>query len=679
MNLNLCNSSFIDIVLSCDKSAHTTEEVSYAQAQADRQRHAEEQALSAERKRKREADFPDHLKAARVRVQKHQDENEQQSIPHEEQTGFESSSQLKLETDTPSAARDATLPHIEQTIWAKETDLTATRIGDEEVIETNVDAEKLDVIYDYMASVGCVSPYRKSVYKIDPMSGARCGYVRSIPNFGVLAFKTISGLPQVLWRVVHSGSAGSVTTSQLGAQLYSQARKVHGTSSDFASFRMEEIADQLKRHINGEKENFSSHWISTTDSFDHAWDKARSHHCSTKTNDVKIYRIDTRTLKRPTLVLPMYGAIKAWSIEDGLLEWRWKMFKYSTLTEWLVWDELDADDVEEIPYELFLRPPQSNPSRSCSSVSKRAPNLMRILQKAAHSASKGPDYKRGRRIPRTAHHKKCYYTPQQEVAIQIFDEQVHVGRFGKLPTAPKVVQDDKRSNISTNLLDDIYACVKQWRSGNLLFIWILSTLTKRFYLEDMVQTIVSRYSNVVSAVLDMDGSGYGAAVGTDRKVLKYDIPGPHGSAKVDVNHYQELMKACIEEWCKVSQKDHSEYSGLDVYYMYGEHQTARRLLLPQEKGLLGRCETVDSLSVQTAGMASVKHPSISLVQSVTKVVSHTESHGECMARRAVQYGAYTKMLAPDVPMKRQLWYDTRKLTGQKAKEKADEMKTRTAH
>ncbi|KAK5077734.1 hypothetical protein LTR70_009469 [Exophiala xenobiotica] len=649
--------SFVDIVHGSNKSTHTTEEVLHAQAEANKIRYADAQALLAERKRKREADVPDHLKAARVKVQEHQERQEQRDIAYEDQTALGSSIQLKLKTNAPSGTSDATLPDNERTIHVEDTDLTATMDGDEEIIEKNVDSNKLDVVYEYMASVGRVSPYRKMVYKIDPKSGARCGLMRSIPNFRVLAFKTMSGLPQVLWRVVHSGSAGAVSTSQLGANFYSQARKIHGTSSEFTNFEMEEIADQLKRHVNGEKKNFNSHWISALTASSTRW-------------------IDTRTLRKPALVLPMYGAIKAWSVEDQLLKWRWDMFKHSTLTEWIVWDELDAEDVEEIPYQKFSRPPYLKPTRSSSRVSRRALSLMEIVPEIARTASQKVDFERGRGIPRTALHKKCYYTHQQEAEMQAFDGKVYVKRSGRLPTAPRIVQDDKRSNISTQRLDDIYAIAKPWRSRKLIFIWIISLLTRKHYLDDMVQAIVDRYANVIGMSLDVIENSDHTNDHINRKVLKHDVPGPYCSAKVDVNGYQELMKACIEQWYKVDQEHHNESSGLDVYFMDGEHQTERRLLLSREKGLLGRCETVDLLPVLTADPTSAKHPDVSVVKTVGKVVGYVESHEECVARRAAQYGAGTKVLAPDVPM-RHLGYNIRKLYGQRAKMKIDEMKTST--
>lgn len=352
--------------------------------------------------------------------------------------------------------------------------------------------------------------------------------------------------------------------SQLGAHFYSQARKVHGTSSEFASFEMEEIADQLKRHVNGERQNFSSHWISTTDGFEHALVKAERHLRSTKVNSVMIHRIDTRTLKKPAFLLSMYGAIKAWSVEDQPLKWRWDMLKHSTFTEWIVWDELDAEDVEGIPYEKFSRPPHPKPTRSSSSVSRRALSFMQIVPDIGQTASQEVDFKRERGIPRTALHKKCYYTPHQVAEMQAFDEKVYVKRSGILPKAPEIVQDDKRSNISTILLDDTYAIARPWRSGKLIFIWIISLLTRKHYLDDMVQAIVDRYASVISTSLDVIDNSYRTNDRINRKVLKHDISGPSCSAKTDINGYQKPMKACVKQWCQVEQKHHDD----TVAWMY---------------------------------------------------------------------------------------------------------------
>lgn len=195
-------------------------------------------------------------------------------------------------------------------------------------------------------------------------------------------------------------------------------------------------------------------------------------------------------------------------------------------------------------------------------------------------------------------------------------------------------------------------------------------------MDDMVQAIVDRYASVISTSLDVIDNSYRTNDRINRKVLKHDIFGPSCSAKTDINGYQKLMKAYIKQWCQVEQKHHDEYSGLDVYFMYEENQTERRLKLPQGKGLLGRCRTVDLMPVHTAEMASAKHPDVPVVRAVAELVGYVGSDEACIARRAAQYGAGTKMLVPDVPM-RQLWSDTRKLYGRRAKMKVEQMKTST--
>lgn len=463
--------SYIQSLLASIKPAHTVQEKLYAQAEADRHGNARRQNLLANRKRRREGDKLDDLKIVRPRIQEPQRRVQEQL---DDAAGVKSSSmphvRPKLEMYTTSETDDAATADTKQTKRTEDIDQTTTMIGDHEVVETNVDPDELDAVYEYVASDGRLSPYMKMVYKIDPKPGKPRSLVRSIPNFELLGFGTMSGLPEVLFRVVHSESAGAVIMNGQGAHFRSQARKIHRTPSRFDDFEMADIADQIKRHVNGEKKKFSSHWLSTTDSFEHACVKAERHFQSKKVGDVKIYRINTRSLKKPALILLMYRAIRAWNVEDSLVKWRWDMFKHSTLTEWIIWDELDADDVEEIPYSTFSRPPQPESTRPVNHITRCPPDLIRIIPELAKTAAQKEDFKTGRGIPRIALHRKCYFTPEQRAEIQDFDEKVYAKRSGQLPNAPKVVQKDIRSNISTRLLDDIYAIAEPWRSRRLIFM-----------------------------------------------------------------------------------------------------------------------------------------------------------------------------------------------------------------
>jgi len=160
---------------------------------------------------------------------------------------------------------------IEQTVQAADFHQISTKNEHEEIVELEVDPTKLDAVYESVESVGDnVSPYRKTVYKIDQATSTRINLIRSIPNFQLLGFKTTSSLPRFLWRVVHSASAGEVVMDGQGAHFHSQARKLNGSLSDFVNFEMQAVREQLKRHVNIEKKNFNSHWISMTDSFEHA-------------------------------------------------------------------------------------------------------------------------------------------------------------------------------------------------------------------------------------------------------------------------------------------------------------------------------------------------------------------------------------------------------------------------
>lgn len=188
-------------------------------------------------------------------------------------------------------------------------------------------------------------------------------------------------------------------------------------------------------------------------------------------------------------------------------------------------------------------------------------------------------------------------------------------------------------------------------------------------MDDIVEAIVSRYADMISASLDVINDGCDPRTGLSQKVLKYDIPSPHCSAKIDVNGCQELMNKCIEQWYKVRQEDRPEYKDPNIYFMHGADQSKRRLLVPFEQGLLGRCKSVDLLPAQTAGLGNVRRPDAVVIRACGKLVRNVETQEEYMARYAAQYGEGTKIPMPDWLMMRQPLYGAQILRGRWGREK----------
>ncbi|KAK5104463.1 hypothetical protein LTS08_002352 [Lithohypha guttulata] len=447
---------------------------------------------------------------------------------------------------------------------AEEEDDVRVRDQDAEVVESPDNPDDLDVHFETQAFEGKIAPLNKLIKKMGP-GGMRQQFIRSIPHFARLNEKTRDLLPQYIFRVVHSESAGKVFEKDGITHFESHAVHTHGSSA-FDAFTQDEITDQLRAHICGWTSTggqpFSSHFISTTDSFECALNRAERHVVN-KGTDITIYVIDTNSLQQPTVAILMFLALEAWNVSSKLPEWRNELYRYGSLTEWLFWDEIAASWVDRIEYPKFANPKRTSDNRWKLSLRDVIPDVV--------DAARG-DENTERGVPRTILHAALYSTQRVEEERRYFDLSVFVGRCGPLPDAPASVKRDKRANISAQHIEDVWTLASATNSKNLVFMWILSLTTQRFYFDSIVRGVVQYHPEVVVDTLHVISGGEDAGA---METLIYYMPGPHCFGRVDVNQYQKLMEACIVQW-DLLQKEH------DVTVVHPDLKTvetrARRVL-----------------------------------------------------------------------------------------------------
>lgn len=345
-------------------------------------------------------------------------------------------------------------------------------------------------------------------------------------------------LPQYVFRVVHSGSAGAVIQEGNSTWFLSRASAEEraseeggftGPVANFDVFSRDDIAHQLECHISGWKSSgrrpFSSKWISTTGSFEAALNRAEW--CTdTKFGNVKIYIIDTNTLQEATLTIVIFLAMKAYDVSPDIAGWKDDMFRYNSLTEWVFWDQIRASDVVEIDYNTFARP-KKDVKKGCRL------NLQEALPEVIKAGSFAEGSQRG--IPRSVLHAQLYHSQHELREIEHFEEKVFATRSGRLPSVSNVARKDRRSAIDDAYLESIWSLAGDSKHKDVLFLWILSSMAKKFYVDDIVDAMVRLYPGVVSKQLhrvfkDDDHS-------QSKSLLVYYIPGPNCFGRVDINNY----------------------------------------------------------------------------------------------------------------------------------------------
>lgn len=402
--------------------------------------------------------------------------------------------------------------------------------------------------------------------------------------------------------------------------------RVHGSASNISTFKYEDIQEQLRAHIGGwkhiRKQAFASHFISCTDSFEASINRAERH-LSRGQKDVYIYVIDTYTLCQPTLVLLIFAAIKAWNVDPTMIEWRAEMYRHGSLTEWIIWDELKVRIVAKLNWRDLSRP-----AGSCGA--KRGYGFWEALPEVMKAAQVSEDQPKG--LPRTQTHAAIYASAQIEAERAAFAEAAFAGRCGELPKAPASVKNDVRAGIDVRTINNIWRIVHKAEHRNLLFLWILSLMTERYYFESIVEAVIRHYPGVVTGSLHTLSN---ANQDDPDTTLVYYMPDPECSRRIDVHSFNRMVRACIVQW-DLEEKDKRciGETRTPVYIVSGAGGPARSLISLEQLGELGRCGI---RSPPIASTGRIPHPTLNFVKIYGWRVQHLETDAECAARRQEQY------------------------------------------
>lgn len=399
-----------------------------------------------------------------------------------------------------------------------------------------------------------------------------------------------------------------------------------GQATNFSAYEMDDIGDRLAAHISGWKTMrgipMPSHFVSTTDSFESALNRAERSLAMKRTN-IFIYVIDTHTLRQPSLVLLMYLAVKAYDVASRLAPWRNEMFRYGSLTEWIWWDTIAATCVDKIDYLAF-----SKPERGLQAWRKHLSEIVPDVVEAGHGKKNSP-----RGVPRTVLHATLYTSKSVETARLHYDLTVWQGRCGPLPNLPKEVTSDKRVLMEEGDIEHVWSLASVTGSRNLVFMWLLSLMTQRYYIESIVEQVVKYHPEVVTGNLQRLCA---ENIDDASDVLVYYMPGPHCFGRVDVNQYRKLMQACISRWDALRRTDvGNELHDLDIYIVTGPLRPLRNLLRPKQFKLFGRCLVE---SVLEAGSTEVSQLTVEIVRKVGVKMVQPESDEQHRARLRDEYG-----------------------------------------
>lgn len=422
----------------------------------------------------------------------------------------------------------------------------------------------------------------------------------------------------------------------------SHANLQNGNFTNIDNFSLEEIREQLKGHVCQRKtlrgKSFTSHFISTTDSFERVLNIAEHHFTKGEASDIAIYVIDTHSLQRPALTFLMAHAIKAWCVEDVLPRWVASMLRLGLMTEWIFWDEIVASKVERIAYSTFSRP------RRTSALTLN-PHLIDLIPLVMEAGRHQIDT--ARRMPRSTLQARLYTSPAQHMERQKHDVGAWATRAGPSQPVPKSVLSDKRARIDNKSLEDVWNFVCTLQNRNLIFVWMLTLMTQRYYAESIVEKVVERHPSVIEEslehIVDED-----AISGMHKSFLVYNSPGPGCLNRKDIDEYQRMMLACIMQWCRQVQKDPTHrYNGIEVFVMIGKARPLRNLSRAYEHGLSGKCRAESILQDRQASPKQLAFDQV--IKHGRRVVS-CETDEECSLRLAREYNnmVFTRRVRNDM-------------------------------
>lgn len=129
---------------------------------------------------------------------------------------------------------------------------------------------------------GLLNPHVKLVHRVTcrtPLKHVKGDLIRTIPNYDRLSSKNDHLLTPIIYRVTHEDSGGCVKICSAGLTHFeSQSLRVTASPTKFSSLTLRDVREGLIDHVYGRKKHgpspFTSHWISTTQSFAEAYSRA---------------------------------------------------------------------------------------------------------------------------------------------------------------------------------------------------------------------------------------------------------------------------------------------------------------------------------------------------------------------------------------------------------------------
>lgn len=470
------------------------------------------------------------------------------------------------------------------------------------MIETVHDPININTTYETRAYNGKLSPFTKLIYSIDVHTRQRLRYLRAIPYFDRLWQRVQSLLPRYIFRVVHDGSAGQVfeigtptvngTTEVSRTEFWSQGYKQQASidpdnaTIPITNLLRADVAEQIHGHMFGKSKGFASRWISNTDSFELAINRAERHRAAKRSN-VVIYIIDTHTFIEPALPNLMFLAFRAWNVNKENHRFIAKYFEYGSLTEWLFWDKIVARDVVKIDYTSFAYPERGLEAGWRPHLADR--DLIRRVIDAAQA-------KAGTSTRRLLH-EELYITSATEVAIEKWHKETFAGRCGKLPKAPRVVKSDKRVSIDDMTIEKVWNMVKTTPSRNVLFVWLLSLMTRRYERDSIVEAVIRLHPSVVSDSLEtIQQYQQDTSSNSSVKLQVYYLPGRICAGRIDVNPFHDLVKSLIIKLDEVEHKKSPLAVRMPIYFVSEQNRPLRNLIKLSEHGHAGKCKASSVLT-----------------------------------------------------------------------------------
>ncbi|KAJ9663484.1 hypothetical protein H2198_000749 [Neophaeococcomyces mojaviensis] len=410
-----------------------------------------------------------------------------------------------------------------------------------------------------------------------------------------------------------------------------------GEAADFDNFDMNYITQHVGHHISGRKRvderPFASHFISTTDSFEAAINRAHRHlaekNQKKKVSDIAMYVIDTYSLQAPALPLLMFLVFKAWNVSSVLTQTKCDMFLYNALTEWIFFDRIVAKNVEKIDYSAFATPKRNSGQGLWRLHLGGFIPLHTKAAKAKHNTKDG--------MSRSVLHAITYHSREQQKEIGTFADNVFVGRIGRLPKAPQVVQEDTRSIVSDKTIKEVWSMVRGWQNSSLMLVWILSLMTKTYHAWSIAEAIARLYPHAIREHLHLiqDDS---QQLNSSRQVLVYYRSRPNCHGRVDINGFQDLMEGCIYEWDKRKASDTDPANRTAIVFISTEHpQPVRNLVRLQQQGLFGHCTTIPMFKNSAE---VVRFPDLANVTKNSKRVIQRSKNDEDYQRLMSLYPSY---------------------------------------